>query len=162
FKRLDERMDAVNAHGLLAAPVLIWANKRTDPGNALPEEDIVRLLRYQVARYGAHHVLWVLAGDNGYQGAQGEKWRRVGAAVFGPRAHPAPVTTPPTGMNWPWADWRDETWLTVLGYQSGHGDDADTLRWAHSGPPSLRWSKGPPRPVINLEPPYEDHLGYQS
>jgi hypothetical protein len=160
FRRLDERMDAVNARGMLAAPVLVWALKREDPGNSLPEPDIIRLLRYQVARYGAHHVVWVLAGDNPYR--DGEKWRRIGRAVFGERRHPAPVTTHPTGMNWPWADWRDETWLTVLGYQSGHGDDARTLRWIHSGPPSEHWRRAPARPIINLEPPYEDHLAYQS
>lgn len=162
FRRLDERIDAINAHGLLAAPVLIWAHTRTDAGNVLPEEDVIRLLRYQVARYGANHVLWALAGDNSYQKEQGARWRRIGYAVFGDKAHPAPVTTHPTGMNWPWDEWRDETWLTVLGYQSGHGDDAGTLRWAHSGPPATSWSKAPPRPIINLEPPYEDHLGYQS
>ncbi len=162
FRRLDERLDAINAHGLLAAPVLIWANKPSDPGNALPEADVVKLLRYQVARYGAHHVLWVLAGDNGYKGAHGERWRRIGAAVFGDNRHPAPVVAHPTGMNWPWADWRDEGWLTVLGYQSGHGDSPATLRWIHSGPPSEGWRRAPARPVINLEPPYEGHLAYQS
>jgi hypothetical protein len=162
FRRLDARIDAINARGLVAAPVLIWANKADDPGNALPEADIVKLLRYQVARYGAHHVLWILAGDNDYKGAKGEKWRRVGAAVFGDNRHPAPVASHPTGMNWPWADWRDEGWLTVLGYQSGHGDSPETLRWLHSGPPADGWHKAPARPVLNLEPPYEDHLAYQS
>jgi hypothetical protein len=162
FGRLDARIDAINAHGMLAAPVLIWAHKADDPGKALPEAEIVKLMRYQVARYGAHHVLWILAGDNDYKGPQGERWRRIGSAVFGNNRHPAPVVTHPTGMNWPWADWRDETWLTVLGYQSGHGDSAATLRWIHSGPPSDGWHNAPARPVINLEPPYEDHLAYQS
>jgi hypothetical protein len=162
FRRLDARIDAINAHGLLAAPVLIWANKPDDPGNALPEADVIKLLRYEVARYGAHHVLWILAGDNDYKGGHGERWRRIGAAVFGDNRTPAPVTTHPTGMNWPWADWRDEGWLTVLGYQSGHGDSPETLRWIHSGPPSDGWRKAPERPVINLEPPYEGHLAYQS
>lgn len=162
FQRLDARIDAINARGLLAAPVLIWANRPNDPGNILAEEDIIALLRYQVARYGAHHVLWILAGDNSYQKSHGDRWRRIGQAVFGNRAHPAPVTSHPTGMNWPWDTWRDETWLTVLGYQSGHGDDAKTVRWILSGPPTEGWRKSPPRPVLNLEPPYEDHLGYQS
>ncbi len=162
FRRLDARLDAINAQGLLAAPVLIWANKADDPGNALPEADVIKLLRYEVARYGANHVLWILAGDNDYKGAKGARWRRIGAAVFGENRQPAPVMAHPTGMNWPWADWRDEGWLTVLGYQSGHGDSDDTLRWLHSGPPSDGWRKAPARPVINLEPPYEGHLAYQS
>jgi len=162
FRRLDARMDAINAHGLIAAPVLIWGHKPTDPGNALTEADVVKLLRYEVARYGAHHVAWILAGDNPYKGKQGERWRRIGNAVFGDHRHPAPVLTHPTGMNWPWAEWRDEGWLTVLGYQSGHGDSVETLRWIHSGPPADAWRKAPTRPIINLEPPYEDHLAYQS
>jgi len=65
-------------------------------------------------------------------------------------------------MNWPWEDWRGEMWLTVYGYQSGHGDDAANLKWIHSGPVKQNWQNKPPRPIINLEPPYENHLGYQS
>ena len=75
FRRLDARMDAINAHGLLAAPVLIWANKADDPGNALPEADVVKLLRYEVARYGASRRL-----DRGRrQRLQGEERRTLAA-----------------------------------------------------------------------------------
>lgn len=161
FRQLDERMDAMNDQGLLAAPVLIWANRPDDPGNALPEADVIRLLRYQVARYQGHHVLWILAGDNPYRGAAVERWKRIGQAVFGDRPG-APVTTHPTGMNWPWAAWANEKWLTILGYQSGHGDDAATLKWLHSGPVQAYARQHTHRPIINLEPPYEDHNGYQS
>src|SRR5262249_37057117 len=112
FQRLDARLGEANAQGLLAAPVLIWANATTDPGNALPEEDVIKLVRYQVARYQAHHVVWVLAGDNGYRSAAAERWERIGRAVFAGRPH-APVTTHPTGMNWPWEGWRKEVWLDV-------------------------------------------------
>jgi Protein of unknown function (DUF4038) len=57
---------------------------------------------------------------------------------------------------------RDEQWLDFVTYQSGHGDDTNTLRWIYSGPPSRRWQDAPFRPFINLESPYEGHLGYQS
>ncbi|WP_406693782.1 DUF4038 domain-containing protein [Singulisphaera sp. Ch08] len=161
FRRLDQRMNAINDQGLVAAPVLLWANQREDLGNTLSEEDAIRLIRYQVARYGAHHVAWILAGDNSYKGKSSERWKRIGRAVFGESPH-APVTTHPTGMNWPWESWREERWLDFLGDQSGHGDDAGTLRWIHSGPPHEHWRTEPHRPVINLEPPYEDHRAYQS
>jgi hypothetical protein len=161
FRRLDQRMDAINDQGLVAAPVLLWANQREDLGNTLSEEDAIRLIRYQVARYGAHHVAWILAGDNPYKGTSSDRWKRIGRVVFGEGPH-APVTTHPTGMNWPWETWRGERWLDFLGYQSGHGDDAGTLRWIHSGPPHEHWRAEPRRPVINLEPPYEDHRAYQS
>jgi hypothetical protein len=160
FKRLDARMDAINDAGLVAAPVLIWALTQKDPGIYLREEDCIKLAKYLIARYQAHHVVWILAGDNPYNKESAERWKKVGRAVFGDGPH-APVTTHPTGMNWPWDTWKDEKWLDVLGYQSGHGDDAKTLKWIHSGPVSQAWKKQT-KPIINLEPPYEDHLGYQS
>jgi hypothetical protein len=66
-------------------------------------------------------------------------------------------------MNFPWKDWENEKWLSILGYQSGHGDDAATVRWIHSGPPAEHGRRREfTRPLINLEPPYEGHNGYHS
>jgi hypothetical protein len=161
YQRLDERVDAVTAHGLLAAIVLTWGLRPVDSGNYLPEKEVVRLIRYLEARYGANHVVWILTGDADYVGASGARWKRIGRAAFGGRPH-APVTSHPGGMMWPWDAFRDEKWLDFLLFQSGHGDDAETLRWLHSGPATDDWREAPPRPIINIEPPYEGHLGYQS
>jgi hypothetical protein len=162
YKKLDARMKAVNDAGLLAVPVLVWAHKNGDAGMELTEEQLVALVKFEVARYKDYHCLFILAGDNSYNPQQTERWKRIGRAVFAD--HPGLlVTTHPTGMNWPWKGWEGEKWLTVLGYQSGHGDDARTLAWIHSGPPAeYGRRKEVARPVINLEPPYEDHNGYQS
>ena len=161
YQRLDKRIDAVNSRGFLAAVVLTWALRAEDSGNALSEANVIRLIRYLESRYGAHHVVWILTGDTTYEGASGERWKRIGRAVFDGRAH-APVSTHPNSLRWPWASFRDEKWLDFIIYQSGHGDDGKTLRWIHSGPPSQHWQESPSRPFINLEPPYEGHLGYQS
>jgi hypothetical protein len=161
YQRLDKRIDAVNSHGFLAAIVLTWALRPEDSGNALPEAGVIRLIRYLVSRYGANQIVWILTGDNTYEGASGERWKQIGRAVFDGRAY-APVSTHPNSMRWPWASFRDEKWLDFIIYQSGHGDDGKTLDWIHSGPPSHYWQEPPPRPFINLEPPYEGHLGYQS
>ena len=162
YQRLDERIDAVNSHGLLAAIVLTWGLRAEDSGNALPETQVVRLVRYLKSRYSANHVVWILTGDNAYEGTNGERWKRIGRAAFDDGQPHAPVTTHPSGMHWPWDSFRNENWLDFIVYQSGHGDDADSQRWIHSGPPSEQWQNSPPRPFINLEPPYEGHLGYQS
>jgi hypothetical protein len=161
YQRLDTRIDAVNSRGILAAIVLTWALRPEDSGNALPESEVVRLMRYLVARYSANHVVWILTGDTIYEGASGERWKRIGRAVFDGRPH-APVSTHPNSLRWPWRNFRDERWLDFLIYQSGHHDDAKALRWIHSGPPSQGWQDLPSRPIINLEPPYEGHLAYQS
>jgi hypothetical protein len=162
YRRLDERIDDVNDRGLVAAIVLTWALAPSDSGNALPESEVVRLIRYLVARYGSHHVVWIMTGDNPYRGESGERWKRIGREAFGRQRVRAPVTTHPNGMVWPWDGFRNEAWLDFLVYQSGHGDDADAVRWLHSGPPSRHWPDSPARPILNLEPPYEGHLGYQS
>src|SRR5262249_45217764 len=167
FRRLDQRMDAIEAAGLVAAPVLIWANKKDDPGNRLPEADVVRLLKYQTARYGAHPVVWIMAGDNSYKDRAGERWRRIGELAFF-EDRKSIVMTHPTGHNWPWDEWKKATWLDVLTYQSGHGDNDDAWRCTHSGPPAPAWRRArkgaavASRPIITPEPPYEDHNGYQS
>ena len=162
YQRLDERVDAVNAHGLLAAIVLTWARFPEDSGSSLPEDQLIRLIRYLVSRYQAHDVVWILTGDNAYDGASKERWTRIGRTVFAQMPQHAPVTTHPIGMSWPWDGFRAEAWLNFVIYQSGHGDDAKALHWIHSGPPSEHWPEPPPRPFINIEPPYEGHLGYQS
>jgi hypothetical protein len=162
FQRMDARMDAINANGLLAVPVLLWAIRgEANPGFSLPEDQAIKLAKYMVARYGAHHVAWILAGDGRYSGTAADRWRRIGRAVFGDVPN-APVTMHGAGMDWPFEEFRGEKWFGFIGYQSGHGDDARTLRWIHSGPASQSWTKTPAKPTLNIEPPYEAHLAYQS
>jgi hypothetical protein len=114
-----------------------------------------------LARWGANNVLWILAGDGDYKGAKAEKWKKIGRAVFGDVPH-APVTMHPGGMQWVWNEFKDEAWYDVVGYQSGHGDDAKTIQWLTDGDVTEDWMKLPHRPFINLEPPYEGHIAYQS
>ena len=58
FQRLDGKLDALNAAGLLAVPALLWAAEwttpainATNPGLTLPEAQAILLARYQVARW---------------------------------------------------------------------------------------------------------------
>ena len=168
YQRLDARLEALNQAGLLGAPVLLWAAEwsnpqvnAANPGLMLPEEQAAPLARYMVARWGAHQVVWVLNGDGDYRGPKAERWRRIGRTVFGGGDH-APVVLHPNGMNIPFEEFRHEAWLDIVGYQSGHGDDDNTLRWLVAGPPAQDWKHDPPRPFLNLEPPYEYHISYQS
>lgn len=162
FDRIDERTQAVNKKGLLAVPVLLWTlGKREHNPGQLPEDQATLLARYIVARLGAYHVSWFLPGDGNYFGDNADRWKRIGRAVFDQPGH-ATVTLHPQGMQWPWDEFLGENWVSYLGYQSGHGDDGRTLEWIYDGPPAQNWSIEPIRPVINLEPPYEDHIAYQS
>ncbi len=166
FQRLDQKIEALNQAGLLAVPVMLWAlnggsNPQVNPGVSLPDDQAALLARYMVGRWGANAVAWILAGDGDYRGEKADRWKRLGQKVFDPITH-APVTMHPGGMQWIWNEFKDEKWYGFLGYQSGHGDDDATLRWLIEGPMTEDWTKMPHRPFINLEPPYENHVAYQS
>jgi hypothetical protein len=163
FQRLDARVDALNAQGLLAVPIIIHAGRDTDlnPGKGLPQDQVIVLARYIVARYGGNHVLWDFIAEANFHGEGAEYWRQVGRAVFPAPPYP-PVTLHPGGRDWALDEFNDEPWMTVMGYQSAHGDNEEFLRWITDGPPSTDWRREPPRPYINLEPPYEGHLAYHS
>lgn len=161
FQRADPKIAALNQHGLIATPVLLWALQGTDPGQRLPEADAIRLARYLVARWGAYQVVWFLGGDGHYQGERAARWQRIGRAVFGDR-HDRLVTMHPAGQTWVRDEFAGEPWFDFVGYQSGHGDHPEELRWLVEGPPACDWDADPPLPVINLEPNYETHPAYRS
>ncbi len=162
FQRMDRYFDLVNEKGLVALPVLLWAIKGDiNPGWSLPEDQAALLVRYMVARYGAHHVIWILAGDGSYTSAEAAKrWLAIGRE--GLKYNPGCLTTMhPGGMQWPWDQFRDAAWLDILTYQSGHGNSDASRKWNCVGPPATRWRDEPHRPVINAEPNYEGHYSYQ-
>jgi hypothetical protein len=163
FQRMDKYFDAINAADLVAVPVLLWAIRGDmNPGWALPEDQAILLVRYMVARYGANHVIWILAGDGNYASAEAVKrWTAIGRE--GLKFNPGRlVTMHPGGMQWPWDGFRDEKWLDVLMYQSGHGDNDASRQWNCVGPPATHWRDEPHRPIINGEINYEGHLSYQT
>jgi hypothetical protein len=166
FKQLEAKHDAIIAAGLLSLPVLLWAIEwhqdptKNDPGFTLPEDQAILLARYMVARWGADPVIWFLPGDANYQGDYADRWRRIGQAVFGDINH-APVTLHPNGQQWI-GNFGNESWIDFLCYQSGHGDGDEYDKWLLEGPPATEWNTDPLLPIINVEPPYENHVAYQS
>jgi hypothetical protein len=161
FRWLDRRVDAINDAGLLASPVLIWAiggaTANLNPGPTLPDDQLILLARYLVARYGGHHVAWMLAGDADYRGDKAARWLKIGRAVFGDKPRHL-VTMHPGGRMWVADEFRKEPWFTFNGYQSGHGVGDESWRWLVEGPPATDWKKEPAVPSVNLEPNYEAHL----
>lgn len=161
FQRLDEKVITMNQAGLLSVPVLLWANgggahPEVNPGISLPEGQATKLARYMVARWQADDVLWILPGDGDYRGPRADKWKRIGRGVFSDISH-APVSLHPGGMQWVMDAFDKETWVDINGYQSGHTDSDNNLRWIHSGPASSGWKTNEVRPSISLEAPYEYH-----
>ena len=99
FQRLDPKVAAINAHGLVGVPVVLWTALAADPGQALPESDALRVARHIVARWGAYSVIWFLGGDGHYERQGTDRWNRIGRAVFGGRADRLVTMHPSKGSN---------------------------------------------------------------
>jgi hypothetical protein len=160
FQALDKRVDRINNYGLVAAPVLLWAlpfgeGMEQSPGYSLPLREAVLLARYMVARYGGHHVVWILGGDGKYTDEYEQRWKEIGRRVFGD-PHPGLVAQHPMGRSWIGDIYADESWLDIIGYQSSHSNKKRTVDWINKGPAASQWSQLPARPLINLEPNYEE------
>ncbi|HKJ80251.1 MAG TPA: DUF4038 domain-containing protein [Prolixibacteraceae bacterium] len=164
FERIDEKIDEINAKGLLASPVVLWAlpfgdGRHLSPGYSLPLEEAVLLAKYIVARYQGNHVVWTLGGDGKYYDDQEMKWKEIGRRVFNDIDH-APVTLHPHGSSWVGDLYDREEWYSLMGYQSSHNNGERVVNWINKGPMSEMWSKLKPMPYINMEPNYEE-IGFR-
>jgi len=160
FKLIDRKIDEINEYGLVAAPVVLWAlqtgaGRELSPGYYLPDDQAILLAKYIVARYGANHVVWFLGGDGNYTGSFEQRWKTIGRAVFDGK-HLGIVAQHPQGRSWIGEVYKDEPWLNIIGYQSSHSNAEGTVNWITKGPMSQLWSRLPARPLINLEPNYEE------
>jgi hypothetical protein len=159
YQRLDPKVAAITGHGLLASAIVVLALYDEEPGWVWPVEQVIRFARWLRARWGAYHVAWSLGGDGDFRGERAARWKQIGAAVYAEPREPL-VTMHPRGWNWVGDEFRDQSWLTFSIYQSGHSDDEGKVRWLPEGPHTVDWLRVPPRPIINIEPNYEDHPSY--
>jgi hypothetical protein len=60
-------------------------------------------------------------------------------------------------MRWMSDFFRGEPWFHFNGYQSGHRDDEQHLKWLTTGLPATSWKRTPVVADVNLEPNYEGH-----
>jgi len=159
FQHFDRKMDQVNAHGQVAGLVMLWAlpfgpGTELSPGYYLPDREAILLARYLVARYGAHHVAWILGGDGRYVGELEDRWMHIGREVF--KDKPQGLSTlHPYGGSWVGEIYGQEPWYDIDGYQSSHGTGKRTIEFINRTV-AEGWKSNPPKPVINLEPCYEE------
>jgi hypothetical protein len=152
FKRLDDRLEVLTQAGILnaIAPIL---ELQSEKGTAvpLPDDQAELLVRYVVARWGTQPVAWLIAVEGDSAGKNVGRWKRIGQAVFGSRAH-APVIFYPGQTHWLFDEFRQEKWVDAFGYQSVTAITDDALKWTFTGPFATEWKKEPIRPLIPFVP----------
>jgi len=151
FQRLDEKVEMLNRAGLLSAIVPLQEFGPVE--SALSDGQAELFVRYVVARWGANHVAWLLAFEGDSSRQRVERWKRIGRAVFGNRAH-APVVLLPGETHWLLEEFRKEAWVDAFGFPTTTTSE-DGLQWMFVGPWSAEWRKSPPRPILNLSAPAE-------
>jgi hypothetical protein len=152
FKRLDARLEVLSQAGILSAIApLAEMRPQENVAPALTDDQAELLVRYVVARWGADPVAWLLAFEGESTGKNVGRWKRIGQAVFGARAH-APVVLYPGETQWVFDEFRDQAWVDVFGYQSVTDVTEDAVKWAVAGPFAGEWTKEPTRPLITFAP----------
>jgi len=184
FDRVVEIVDEAASRGLYVALLPAWGDKLTAPWGDGPRlftlENLPAARTY--ARYlatkvkGRTNVIWMLGGDRpavldptrpkdypnspainaGFPANQDWRpiWREISAGLdegLGTKA--LTLYHPPGGLGTSSA-LHQEPWLSVNGWQSGHGAGHDVAIWdsiAHD------YALNPAKPTVDLEPNYEDH-----
>jgi len=185
FDRVVAIVDEAARQGLYVALLPTWGDKLTAPWGAGPR--VFRLDNLPAARaYGKYlstrlrtrtNVLWMLGGDrppalagfdeHGYPrddaraaGFAGDYdwrpiWREIAAGIADGSARPPLILYHPQGgPHGTSFTLQQEAWLSVNAVQSGHGGGHDQPVWEFVG---HDYALSPTRPVIDLEPNYEDH-----
>ena len=105
FRRLDARLDELAEAGIAGGAGAAVGHRGRGGGRGAtratssPRRTAPSWRGYQVARWQAHPVAFILNGDGRYTGEHAARWQRIGRAVFGatdPRARP-PVAVHPGG-----------------------------------------------------------------
>ncbi len=160
FAYMDTLIQAINAHGMVAVIVPVWA-RMTEVHEALNNhrfafntDEALLLARYLGARYAGANVLWLLGGDARYENPeQQDFWRAMAETLQKADGHRHLVTIHPAGCraSFDYFD-ADASWIDFHMYHSGHEiDGICTFNLARRG---YRLSE--PKPVVNGEPTYED------
>lgn len=164
FDYLDDVIDAINAQGMIAAVVPIWArlielhHRPGEHPRSISTQDALLLARYVGARYAAHNVLWILGGDASYKTAkQRAFWTDFADVIRTASGEAHLVTIHPDGGQASFTYFDQATsWLDLHMYHSSHiaGSKATaTYQQALAG-----YKLFPPKPLVNAEPVFEDFV----
>ena len=130
---LDRWIALIREYGMVPAPVMLWANTPTCPGQTLSEEHCITLGRHMLQHWGDGEIVWILAGDGNYESPEAvERWSAIGRGIFADAPEQI-VTMHPCGLSWVGDSFAAEPWYSFVGIQSGHGSRPQDLEFLLQG-----------------------------
>jgi hypothetical protein len=150
FRKLDPKVEAIARAGLLSVIAPAWEAGGT-PGEGADEVQMVALLRHAFGRWHAHPSLWIIAAESASSGANIGRWKRITADVFADGT-PGLVCFAPGQTFWLWDEFRDESWIGGLGFQTERMQSEDSLQWFLNGPLSVEHKRPNRRLMFDILP----------
>ena len=164
FEQLDRMIGVANEHGLTIALVVLWWTyvpnarmwSRTGSEPVMNPGQAERFARFLAERLGRREVIWLVTGDDTYDGPGTRDFTAdLGASLR--RADPKRrlITVHPSRISGEF--FHAEAWCDMDMVQSSHFDAYQDLAVSY---PLQEWGRRPPKPVVNGEICYEGHAGF--
>lgn len=146
-------------YGLEVILVVTWTNylpgtwgSRLEPDVVMPLEVLLAHVERVAETFGPLEPIWAVGGDDGYDSPEANRRYHAIIDLLRERTPQLLITTHAAPEPHTPDDLLDRFDLHL--YQSGHNVDLQASAWEQAIALS---SRGPRRPVINVEPPYEWH-----
>ncbi len=167
WDHVDFIIETAAAKGLYFGLLPAWGDKVAhlwgDGPIIFNEKNARTYGKLMAERYAKHpHVVWILGGDRPavYKGNDGNQyddrpvWRSMAAGILEVAGANAFITYHCWGGENSTSQYvHDEDWMIMNTFQSGHGSrEAPAWDWVERD-----WKMTPPKPVLDMEPCYEDH-----
>lgn len=161
FDYADSIITWANARGIVVAILPQFATGVIEdydrgwvPGKLLTREEARIGVTYLAARYAGHNVVWITGGDVQYNTPDIRAyWRQYGNELRAANGTQQLVSIHPEGATASYDFFENtESWLDFHMLQSSHQP------WSDWRTQLIRrgYTKSPPKPILNAEPPYED------
>jgi hypothetical protein len=169
WDHVDYALDKIQEKGMYVGLLPTWGDKVAHMWGDGPiifnEENAAAYAKILANRYkDRKNIIWVLGGDrpaiysfkrDGVEKQYNELaiWRAMGLALESVLGKDAFITYHTYGGNSSSKDLHNESWLDMNSFQSGHGA-RETESWTFV---KNDLALQPPKPVLDMEPCYEDH-----
>lgn len=152
WDHVDYIVSKANSLGMYIGLLPTWGRYWNDGNPIFTPQNAEAYGRWIAERYHTKKVIWILGGDRNPD--NGHKQAIIRAMAKGIRAVDTVnlITFHPTGWQTSSTWFHNDEWLTFNGRQSGHNQRFDSNAKILED-----FRRSPTKPIIELEPLYEDH-----